>query len=113
MVKCLGPDIGCQRTSSYLISYVETNDTRSETGYIQSRYLNSGLRNKNKIKIIETTNHSYSRVPKTLVSVRERVGYVKTQLSCTLFIMLMTTCFDHCGPSSGHKNVFRGKLYRV
>jgi len=26
----------------------------------------------------------------------------KTQLSCILFIML-TTCFGHCGPPSGHK----------
>ena len=34
----------------------------------------------------------------------ECVGYVRTQLSCILFIMLMTTCFGHCGPSSGHKN---------
>jgi len=44
-------------------------------------------------------------------SIRDGVGYVKTQLSCILFIML--TCFGHCGPSSGHKNVYRGKLYRV
>jgi len=28
--------------------------------------------------------------------VREGVGYVKTQLSCFLFIMLTTTCFGHC-----------------
>jgi len=41
------------------------------------------------------------------------VGYVKTQLSCILFIMLTTTCFGHCGPSSDHKNIYRGKLYRV
>ena len=41
------------------------------------------------------------------------VGYVKTQLSCILFIMLTAICFGHCGPSSGHKNVYRGKLYRV
>ena len=41
------------------------------------------------------------------------VGYIKTQLCCILFIMLTTTCFGHCGPSSGHKNVYRGKLYRV
>jgi len=34
-------------------------------------------------------------------------------MSCILFIMLTTTCFGHCGPSSGHKNVYRGKLYRV
>jgi len=33
------------------------------------------------------------------------VGYVKTQLSCVLFIMLTTTCFGHCGPSLGHRNV--------
>ena len=37
--------------------------------------------------------------------IREGVGYVKTQPSCILFIMLTTTCFAHCGPSSGHKNV--------
>jgi len=40
----------------------------------------------------------------------EGVGNGKTGLSCILFIML-TTCFGHCGPSSGHKNVYRGKLY--
>jgi len=27
--------------------------------------------------------------------------------------MLTTTCFGHCGPASRHKNVCRGKLYRV
>jgi len=27
----------------------------------------------------------------------EGVGYIKTQLSCILFIMLTTTCFGHCG----------------
>ena len=43
----------------------------------------------------------------------EGVGYVTTQLSCILFIMLTTTCFGYCGPSSGHKNVYTGKLYRV
>ena len=26
---------------------------------------------------------------------------------------MLTTCFGHCGPSSGHKNVYRGKLYTV
>jgi len=51
-------------------------------------------------------------IPVMLLEIREGVGYVKTQMSCILFIML-TTCFDHCGPSSGHKNVYRGKLYRV
>jgi len=40
--------------------------------------------------------------------IREGVGYIETQLSCILFIMLTTTCFGHCGPSSGHKNVYRG-----
>ena len=45
--------------------------------------------------------------------IREEVGYVKTQLSFILLVMLTTTCFGHCGPSSGHKNVYRGKLYRV
>jgi len=39
--------------------------------------------------------------------------YIKTQLSCILFITLTTTCFGQCGPSSGHKNVYRGKLHRV
>ena len=34
---------------------------------------------------------------------REGVGYVITQMSCILFIMLTTTCFGQCGPSSGHK----------
>jgi len=41
------------------------------------------------------------------------MGYVKTQLSCILFIMLTTTCFGHCGPSSRHKSVYRGNLYSV
>jgi hypothetical protein len=45
--------------------------------------------------------------------VREGVRYVRTQLSCILFIMLTTICFVHCGPSSGHKNMYRGKLYTV
>ena len=34
--------------------------------------------------------------------------YIKTQLSCILFIRL-TTCFGHCGPSSGHKNIQWGE----
>jgi len=34
-------------------------------------------------------------------------------VSCILLNMLMMTCFGHCGPSSGHKNIYRGKLYRV
>ena len=36
-----------------------------------------------------------------------------TEYDHTYFIMLTTTCFGHCGPSSVHKNVYRGKLYRV
>jgi len=32
---------------------------------------------------------------------------------CILFIVLTTTCFGHRGPSSGHRNIYRGKLYRV
>jgi len=52
-------------------------------------------------------------IPVVLQAIREGVGYVKTELPCTLFIMLTTTCFGHWGPSSGHKNVYRGKLYRV
>jgi len=45
--------------------------------------------------------------------IREGMGYVKTQLSCILLVMLTTTCFGHGRPSSGHENVYRGKLYRV
>jgi len=52
-------------------------------------------------------------MPVVLQAIREGVGYVKTQLSCILFIMLATTCFGNCGPSSGRKNVYRGNLYRV
>jgi len=44
------------------------------------------------------------------MAIWEGVEYVKTQLSCILFIMLTTTCFGHCVPSSGHKNVYRGNL---
>ena len=53
----------------------------------------------------QNMEHSYvSTVKMSLYpSLREGVGYVKTQLSCILFIMLTTTCFGHCGPSSGHK----------
>jgi len=29
------------------------------------------------------------------------------------FFMLTTTYFGPCGPSSGHKNINRRKLYRV
>ena len=47
-------------------------------------------------------------IPTVLQAIREGVGYVKTQLSCILFIVLMTTCFGHCGPSWGHKKVYRG-----
>jgi len=42
-------------------------------------------------------------------ALRESVGYVKTQLSFIPYIILTTTCFGHCGPSSGHKSVYRGK----
>jgi len=45
---------------------------------------------------------------KRLLAFREGVGYIKTQLSCIIFIMA-ATCFGHCGPSSGHKNTYRGK----
>ena len=38
---------------------------------------------------------------RVLRKTREAVGYVTTQLFCILFIILTTTCFDHCGPSSG------------
>jgi len=39
------------------------------------------------------------------------VGYVKTQLSCVLFIMLTTTCFGQCGSSSGNKNIYIEENY--
>jgi len=55
----------------------------------------------------------YHIPPEKLSTVNWGGGYVKTQLSCILFIMLTTTCFGHCGPYSGHKNVYRGKLSRV
>jgi len=41
---------------------------------------------------------------------REGSGYVKTQLSCTLFITLLTMCFGHCGPSLGHKMYKEGTI---
>ena len=53
------------------------------------------------------------KMSENIPHVREGVGYVKIQLSFILFIMLTTTCFGHCGPSSGHKNIYRGKLRRV
>jgi len=37
-------------------------------------------------------------------------GYLKTQLSFILFIILTTTCFGYCGLSSGHKNIQKGDL---
>jgi len=40
-------------------------------------------------------------------------GTSKHNCPVSYFIMLTTTCFGPCGPSSGHKNVYRGKLYRV
>ena len=40
-------------------------------------------------------------------------GTSKHNCLVSYFIMLTTTCFGHCGPSSGHKNVYTGKLYRV
>ena len=46
---------------------------------------------------------------KSLLFLGRGWGYVKTQLSCILFVMLTTTCFGHCGPSSGYKNIYRGK----
>ena len=42
--------------------------------------------------------------------IKEGVMYVTTQLSCILFIMLTTTCFGHCGASSGHK-IYREENY--
>jgi len=47
-------------------------------------------------------------VEQRISGIREWVRYVTTQLSCILNIMLTTTCFGHCGPSSGHRNVYRG-----
>jgi len=41
-------------------------------------------------------------------------GWVRQNTTVSiLFIMLLTTCFGHCGPSSGHKKIYGGKLYRV
>ena len=31
---------------------------------------------------------------------------------CILFIRL-TTCFGHCGPSSGHKDIYNEKIYSI
>jgi len=50
-------------------------------------------------------------IPVVLYAIRKWVGTSKHNCLCILFIML-TTCFGHCGPSSGHKNV-RGELYSV
>jgi len=40
-------------------------------------------------------------------------GVSKHNCLVSYFITLTTTCFGHSGPSSGHKNLYRGKLYRV
>jgi len=53
------------------------------------------------------------RLLNVFITFRVGLGYVKTQLSCILFIMQTTTCLGHCGPSSGHKNVYTVKLYSV
>jgi len=52
-------------------------------------------------------------IPVVLQAIGEGVRYVKHNCLVSYFIMLTTTCFGHCGPSSGHKNIYRGKLYRV
>jgi hypothetical protein len=44
---------------------------------------------------------------------KEGVVTSNTTDLCILFIMLTTTCFGRCGPSSGHRIVSRGKLYRI
>ena len=36
--------------------------------------------------------------------IREGVGTSKHKCLVSYFVMLTTTCFGHCGPSSGHKN---------
>jgi len=45
--------------------------------------------------------------------IRNGVGMSKHNCLCICFIMLTTTCSGHCGPSWGHKNLYRGKLYCV
>ena len=41
------------------------------------------------------------------------MGTSKHNCLCILFIRL-TTCFGHCGPSSGHKNVYNEeKIYSI
>ena len=47
-----------------------------------------------------------------MLNLGQGVGTSKHNCLCFCFIGL-ATCFDHCGPSSGHKNIYRGKLYRV
>jgi len=38
------------------------------------------------------------------------MGWGTSKHNCLLsyFIILTTTCFSHCGPFFGHKNVYRG-----
>jgi len=75
--------------------------------------------------LIMPTNITVTSQWQFFTGTREGKEYVKTQLSCILFIMMTTTCFGHCGPSLGHKYIYiyiyiererereRGKLYRV
>jgi len=53
--------------------------------------------------LILPTNTTTISLWQFFTATREGMGYVKTHLSCILFIMLTTTCFGHCGPFSGHK----------
>ena len=39
-------------------------------------------------------------------------GGVRQNKTAFILLIMLTTCFGHCGPSSGHKNVYRGNLYR-
>jgi hypothetical protein len=46
-------------------------------------------------------------------SVIWRSGYFQNTTKCNLFIMLTTTCFGQCWPSSGHKKYIGGKKITV
>jgi hypothetical protein len=68
----------------------------------------------------ETQGHEIRRIiilkcitPVVFYANKEGVGMPNTTDFCILFIMLTTTCFGRCGPSSSHKIVSQGKLYRL
>ena len=104
-----------------LIVLLHPSPPGSATNFIAAHNKKANLRYVRNSKLIRrertsilfcAVTHPVNAGKEKKLSVRERVRYVKTQLSCVLFIML-TTCFGHCGSSSGHKNVYREKVYRV